>query len=133
VEDEEILRTVVSKALRKRGFCVIEASNGEAAIESVRKGHDLKAMLLDVTLLGMTSREIYETVKRIQPDLKIIFTSAYGREMVDVSLAGLSVEHFIRKPFQLNELVDTLSAAISELDSSSTPSATLGDQQSGPR
>ncbi len=134
VEDEDILRAAVSKALRKRGFSVIEASNGGAALESLRVRDDVQVMLLDVTLPGMSSREIYETVKRIQPNLKVIFTSAYGREMVDAALNGLSVEHFIRKPFQLNELVDTLAAAISEADSSSTQSgAGPGHRQARPR
>jgi CheY-like chemotaxis protein len=113
---------------------VIEASNGGAALESLRVRDDVQVMLLDVTLPGMSSREIYETVKRIQPNLKVIFTSAYGREMVDAALNGLSVEHFIRKPFQLNELVDTLAAAISEADSGSTQSgAGPGHRQARPR
>ena len=43
----------------------------------------------------------------------MILTSAYGKETVSASFAGLRVERFIRKPFQLAELVDELQNALS--------------------
>ena len=41
----------------------------------------------------------------MRPELKVIVTSAYGKETVDASFRGLHVEHFIRKPFQLDDIV----------------------------
>ena len=115
VEDEELLRTAVTKALRKRGFLVIEASDGPSAVEllQVRRG-EINVALLDATLPGMTIRDIYENLMRIQPGLRLVFTSAYGAETVGAALGGVPLERFIRKPFQLNDLVDALGAAISD-------------------
>ena len=114
VEDEEVLRLAVSKALRKRGFSVLEASDGSAAMDLIRtRANDIDAILLDVTLPGVSSRAILEETGRIRPELKVILTSAYGKETVNALFAGLRVERFIRKPFPLGDLVQLLSDALS--------------------
>src|SRR6202040_2747777 len=80
VEDEEVLRVAVSKALRKRGFSVIEASDGSAGMDLIRKHkEDIDVILLDVTLPGRSSREIFDEVRRLRPNLKVILTSAYDK------------------------------------------------------
>ena len=113
VEDEDLLRLAVSKALTKRGFSVLEACDGSAGMELIRAHkNDIDVVLLDVTLPGLSSREIFEEARRIRPELKVILTSAYGKETVAGSFAGLPVERFIRKPFQLAELVAVLQDAL---------------------
>ena len=53
VEDEEVLRGAVSKALRKRGYSVLDAGDGSAAIDLFHAHKDeIDAILLDVTLPG---------------------------------------------------------------------------------
>ena len=109
VEDEDVLRIAVSKALRKRGYSVIEADDGSAAMDLIRAYQDgIDLLLLDVTIPGISSREVFEHAKRLRPELRVILTSAYGRETVDASFAGLRVERFIRKPFRLGDLVSVL-------------------------
>jgi CheY-like chemotaxis protein len=109
VEDEIILRNSLSRILRMRGHAVLEAGDGTTAIDLIRAHTgDLDAMLLDVTLPGISSREVFEEARHRRPDLKIILTSAYSREATSVSFAGLRIGHFIRKPFQLEDLLDLL-------------------------
>ncbi len=109
VEDEEMLRLAVAKALRKAGFSVLEASDGSAAMELIRaRAHDIDLVLLDVTLPGVSSREILEEAGRIRPELRVIVTSAYGEETVSGMFAGLRVERFVRKPFRLDDLVQLI-------------------------
>jgi PAS domain S-box-containing protein len=109
VEDEELIRLAVAKALRKRGFSVMQASDGSAAMELIRRHKDdIRVILLDVTLPGRSSREVFEEAQRLRPGLKMILTSAYGKETVDATFAGLRVKYFIRKPFQLGDLVRLL-------------------------
>ena len=61
VEDEDVLRFAVSKMLRKSGFQVIEANDGSSALELIRTHDDeIDLMLLDVTLPGVSSREVVE-------------------------------------------------------------------------
>jgi CheY-like chemotaxis protein len=113
VEDEELIRLSVSRALRKKGFSVVEANDGSVAMDLIRANtQSIDVLLLDVTLPGLSSREVFEETRRIRPDLKILFTSAYGKEAVDATFAGLRVEHFIQKPFQLKDLVAFLQKAL---------------------
>jgi CheY-like chemotaxis protein len=106
VEDEELIRLAVSRALKKKGFSVMKASDGSVAMDLIRTHKDgLDAILLDVTLPGRSSREVVEEAQRLRPDLKIILTSAYGKETIDANFTGLRIHHFIRKPFQLADLV----------------------------
>jgi two-component system cell cycle sensor histidine kinase/response regulator CckA len=114
VEDEEQLRFAVSKALQKRGFSVIEAGDGSAAMDLMRRHlHDLDVILLDVTLPGISSRDILEEAQRTRPSLKVILSSAYDKKTVDASFIGLRITHFIRKPFQLVDLAGVLQDALS--------------------
>ena len=113
VEDEELIRLAVSKALRKRGFSVMKASDGSAAMDLIRTHtDDIDVILLDVTLPGSSSWEVFEEAQRLRPDLKMILTSAYDKETVDATFAGLRIEHFIRKPFQLGDLVRLIGSTL---------------------
>jgi DNA-binding NtrC family response regulator len=71
----------------------------------------IDAVLLDVTLPGLSSREVFEEAQRMRADLNVIVTSAYSKETVDSTFTGLRITHFIRKPFRLGELVQLLGRA----------------------
>jgi two-component system cell cycle sensor histidine kinase/response regulator CckA len=115
VEDEETLRMSVSKMLRRAGFSVIEAADGSTAIDLFRSyKDDVDVVLLDMTIPGASSQEVMLQARRIRPGIKIILTTAYSREMVALSPDGPQIDGFIRKPFQVGEVVrllrDTLSS-----------------------
>jgi DNA-binding NtrC family response regulator len=114
VEDEETLRLAVSKALRRRGFSVVDVGNGsEAMLLLSTHKNEINGVLLDVTIPGTSSREVLETIQRTRPDLKVIVTSAFSKEAVDAFFAGLRIDHFIRKPFQLSDIVRILGDVLS--------------------
>ena len=114
VEDDQTLRRAVSIGLRKRGFSVLEASDGSVAIDLIHAHKEkIDVVLLDVTLTGGSSRDVFEEALRIRPDLKVIVTSAYDKGRVDTYYSGLRVNHFIRKPFRLDDLVRLSGAALS--------------------
>jgi two-component system, cell cycle sensor histidine kinase and response regulator CckA len=104
VDDEELLREAVSKSLRRLGFLVVEASDGSEAMELIRAHkNELEAVLLDVTLPGISSLEILKEARRIRSNMRVVVTSAYSKETVDATFSGL-IDHFIRKPFRLSDL-----------------------------
>jgi DNA-binding NtrC family response regulator len=75
---------------------------------------DIDTVLLDVTLPGgVSSRDLFEEVLRMRPVVKVIVTSAYGKEAVCASFAGLRVDYFIRKPFEFDDLASVLGDALS--------------------
>jgi PAS domain S-box-containing protein len=113
VEDEEALRGAVSEFLRKRGFSVMEAKDGSVALGLIRANTDeIDAILLDFTLPGISSREVFQETLRVRPELPVIVTSAYGVETITASFVEIHVDHFIRKPFGLDDLMRMLESAL---------------------
>ena len=105
VEDEDALRLAVSRKLRRHGLTVIEAANGTAALDLFRANEpDISVVLLDVTLPGMSGPEVFTELRRIQPEINVIFTSAYGQETTQPMINGQQYAAFIRKPYHLNDV-----------------------------
>jgi DNA-binding response OmpR family regulator len=113
VEDESVLRQAVSKMLRKKGFSVIEVSDGSAALDLIRAHHNhIDVLVLDITLPGASSREVLEEAQRLRPNMKTIVTSAHSREVAASSLAN-RIDYFIRKPFRSADLIAMIRGASS--------------------
>ena len=109
VEDEETLRTSVSKMLSRRGFSVVGAGDGSTAVDLLRRHPGkIDIILLDMTLPGTPSREVIAEAQRTRPAVKVVLTSAYSRETVAQSIDAPIVKGFIRKPFQVGDLVQLL-------------------------
>jgi two-component system cell cycle sensor histidine kinase/response regulator CckA len=107
VDDEDTLRLAVSKMLRKEGFSVIEAIDGSAAVDLFGANErEIGVVLLDLTMPGMTGREVLEELRRIRPDVKVILTTAYNKDSALAAIGGQQGCAFIRKPYQLNDLVN---------------------------
>jgi PAS domain S-box-containing protein len=113
VEDEELLRQAVLRMLRKKGFEVLDAANGSAAINILRTSQGrIDVMLLDMTIPGASSQEVAAEATKSWPNIKVILTSAYSQEMLTHPLSGPQIRGFIRKPFLLGDLEQTLRNAL---------------------
>jgi two-component system, cell cycle sensor histidine kinase and response regulator CckA len=109
IEDEESLRQAVATMLRKRGFRVIEAGDGATGTQLFQTNHAIiDAILLDMTLPIMTGSEVFKTMLRVRPDIKVILTSAYGHDKLDVEQTPWA---YIRKPYRIAELSELLGRA----------------------
>jgi CheY-like chemotaxis protein len=108
VEDEVTLRLAVSTMLCNRGFGVLEAGTGELALDLIRTRKRIAVVLLDLTLPGKSGRQVFEEMRRIRPHLKVILTSAHGRESLSPSFGGLEHAGFIRKPYRFQELEELI-------------------------
>jgi len=112
VEDEDTLLHAVSKMLRMKGFSVIEAIDGDTALGLFRaKQRDIAVVLLDMTLPGISGPRVFGELRQIRPDVKVILTTAYNRETATKAIDGQQAWGFIRKPYQLNDLVRLLHSA----------------------
>jgi PAS domain S-box-containing protein len=109
IEDEDTLRLSVSKILRAKGFSVIEASDGSAAVDLIRANElGIAVVLLDMTLPGMSGSQVFAELRRIRPDVKVILTSAYSYETVLTSVGALLGWDFVRKPYHLSDLLNSV-------------------------
>jgi CheY-like chemotaxis protein len=64
-------------------------------------------LLLDISLPGISSREVFDEARRLRPDVAAIVTSAYSEKQA-AALWAATVEHFIRKPYRLNDLINLI-------------------------
>jgi CheY-like chemotaxis protein len=109
VEDDEALRIALAQILRRRGFETLEASNGADAINLLRASSiKIDMMLLDMTIPGPSSREVAAAAGQARPDLKIVLTSAYDEKLVRTTVGATQPCSFVRKPFQIEELLHSL-------------------------
>jgi CheY-like chemotaxis protein len=114
VEDEDVLRRSVSTMLRRQGFTVIEAANGKIGVDLFRaSAPQIDVVLLDLTLPGMSGRDVLDELRRIQPNVKMIITSAYSQDRTLTSIGGQHSVPYIRKPYHFRELIDLLRKACS--------------------
>jgi two-component system cell cycle sensor histidine kinase/response regulator CckA len=113
VEDEPSMRSAVTKLLRRRNFHVIEAADGVSAVELLRSDPSrIDVVLLDVTLPGMTGREVFDRLRGIKPDVKVVLSTAYSRERTMSEFRERNTSGFIRKPYKTNDLVEMLLRAV---------------------
>ena len=109
IEDADTLRQAVATMLRRNGFSVLDAGDGSAGVDLFRAhASDIDVVLLDVTLPGMSSREVLTQLRELQPDVKVIVATAHGRDHALAALGGEQSSSYIRKPYQLRELTDLL-------------------------
>jgi len=99
--------------LRRAGLSVIEAIDGFAAIEAIRTPTStIDVLVLDMTVPGTPSREVFEEAKRLRPDMSLIVTSAFGEDMAAETFG--KVERFIRKPYRISDLLDLIRQSLRE-------------------
>jgi|GEM_PF-6459671 len=118
VEDEQMVRTLAIRLLKKMGYNVIDASNGRKALEiasEMKDGIDL--LMTDVVMPGMNGRQLAEKLKEIHPETKVLFTSGYTENIIahhGVVDEGLN---FIGKPYSMNMLARKIREILDERES----------------
>jgi CheY-like chemotaxis protein len=109
VEDEEQLRLAAAQMLRKSGMDVFEAASGSEAIDLLRvRGGEFDLILLDVTIPGRSSQDVVTEASLMRPGMKVVLTSAYSAEVARTMIESPLVCAFMRKPFTIGDLVQTL-------------------------
>jgi PAS domain S-box-containing protein len=114
VEDEDYLRQALVRMLQRNGFETLAAGDGTAAIDLLRsEGTRIDLVLLDMTIPGISSREVVTQAANAGPNIKVILTSAYSQEAIGEAMRHPQVRTFIRKPFQLRDLLKALRSSLS--------------------
>jgi PAS domain S-box-containing protein len=100
VEDEEVLRRLVSVILHDRGYKVLVASNGSEALEiSERHPDPIHLMLTDVVMPKMTVRELTNSLAKLRPQTRVLYISGYTDEaIIHHGVLDDGVD-FLQKPF----------------------------------
>jgi len=105
VEDDDLVRDFVRRALEEAGYAVLTAASGNAALDMLqRRPDDVDLVLTDVVMPGLGGPELAERLALIAPNAPVLFMSGYvDRPFVDVELLHHR-DNLLRKPFSAVEL-----------------------------
>lgn len=107
VEDEDAVRIFGARALKNKGYTVIEASSGIDALEILANGEadKIDILITDVVMPGMDGPTMIREVRKSHPDMRVVFISGYTedsfRQRLDEDAGDI---HFLPKPFTLDQL-----------------------------
>ena len=105
VEDEDAVRMFAVRALRNKGYHVIEAENGESALDAINSQDQIVDLIIsDVIMPGMDGHTFVNLVRHELPDVKVILMSGYAEETFRDEIGRDKSIHFIGKPFTLKDL-----------------------------
>ena len=117
VEDEDAVRMFSSRALRNKGYTVLEASSGEAALEVLDKeGGNVDLVVTDVVMPEMDGPTLARRIGERQPNLKVIFISGYTEDKFKHQLDIDAEIHFLAKPFTLKQLAGKVKDVLEQPD-----------------
>jgi DNA-binding NtrC family response regulator len=111
IDDEQAVRSIVLKILRRAKYEVIEAENGEAALR-IAQAHPGKidVVITDMFMPGLRGPEVVQALVPIRPGLRALFMSGYADQ--DGRTAVPSGANFLNKPFSGLELTEAVEAAL---------------------
>jgi two-component system, cell cycle sensor histidine kinase and response regulator CckA len=105
VEDEDAVRSFSSRALRNKGYKVIEAASGDIALKMLLEEKiRMDLLVTDVMMPGIDGAQLIREVKKIMPDMKVICISGYAEETMREKIGSDQAVHFLPKPFSLKQL-----------------------------
>jgi len=103
-EDSELVRQLTREMLEVRGYKVLEACDGNGAINICKTyAGPIHLTLSDVVMPGMTGRELADQAVSVRPDMKVLLMSGYTDEISKAGFLSPGL-HFIEKPFTSNSL-----------------------------
>ena len=111
VEDEDTVRLVAERALAREGYIVTTARDGEEGLELVQRGGGFDLVISDVVMPVMDGPAMAREIRRIAPDLPVLFMSGYAEEQLRREIDIENVE-FLSKPFSVQQISEKVSAVL---------------------
>ena len=117
VEDEASVRGIAAKALRKKGYQVTEAEDGEEALEILEDAETpFDLMISDVVMPGMDGPSLLKAGRKLLGSARIVFISGYAEEEFSDLLSEEPDVTFLPKPFTFAELAEKVKSEIGEVN-----------------
>jgi DNA-binding response OmpR family regulator len=104
-EDDKEVRGFMCDVLKRYGYRIIEAVDGEEAVSSFRDHGDIDLVILDSVMPKRNGREAYEEIRGIDPRARVLFMSGYTRDIVLDKGVEEGKFDFIAKPLLIDKLL----------------------------
>jgi two-component system cell cycle sensor histidine kinase/response regulator CckA len=109
VEDEAPVRAFASRALRLRGYTVLEADSAEAALKTLEdQSLNVDLFVTDVVMPGKDGPSWVREALKVRPQVRVVFVSGYAEDKLNDQQEKIPNSVFLPKPFSLNDLAETV-------------------------
>ena len=113
VEDEEMVRTSVTRILKRQNYNVLAAENGEEAIELFNNATvPINLVLTDVIMTGITGEALADLIHGSHPTMPVLFMSGYTEDAFSRTHQLKESASFLPKPFSADELLLAISKSL---------------------
>ena len=113
VEDEAPVRAFAARALRMRGYTVLEAETAEVALETLKDASlQVDLFVTDVVMPGLDGPSWVAEARKTRPDVKVVFVSGYAEDVQSETQGRMPNSVFLPKPFSLSQLTETVQAQL---------------------
>lgn len=113
VDDEEMLREILLESLKDEGYNVLSAVDGTDALRMYNEHKD--SIVLVITDLGMPNmggEELYERLKKINPEIKVIVSSGFLDTSTKSDLFRRGIKNVLTKPYKFDTIFGTIRGVI---------------------
>ena len=104
VDDEQMVRDFLRKALETAGYTVVTASDGQEALEKMSQ-FDVGLVLLDIMMPGLDGFEVLDRMRQYEENIPVIMLSGIHEATTKVDSLTLGADDYITKPFSVEELL----------------------------
>ena len=116
IDDEAVVRKVAQGALERSGYDVIVSSDGAEGLEQLRANPEIRLVLLDMSMPGMTGRRVLEELRLIRPRMPVVICSGYSDDEVHRQFSGLEMAGILQKPFTAQALTAKIRSVLDVVD-----------------
>ena len=106
VDDDKLICWALERALKKNGYDVIVSSNGENAMEALKK-KDFDLVITDLSMPEIDGFDVIEEVRRSSPSTRTVLMSAFGTEGAIKKATEIGA-YYLEKPFEVEGFVERL-------------------------
>lgn len=115
VDDEPLVREIITAMLCSMGHTPFSAENGQAALSVLKNDDGFDLVVLDVVMPVMDGRETYSAIRNFYPDMPVLFSSGFTQnKKIDELINEPGVIGFIQKPYRSSSLKDIISKFMSK-------------------
>jgi two-component system, cell cycle sensor histidine kinase and response regulator CckA len=111
-EDDEAMRRVTTRVLKRTGFEVTTCEDGQEAAEVLEAGERFALLITDVVMPRMSGRELADRAQEIDPWMPVMFMSGYTEDIISSHDVATEDITFLRKPFSARDLVESVGLSL---------------------
>jgi DNA-binding NtrC family response regulator len=109
VDDEEYILNADKAMLKELGYEVLLANGGREALRIFDENKDrINLLILDLIMPDLSGEIVYDRIKALRPDVRVILSSGYSIEGQAESILKRGCDGFIQKPYNLNQLAQKI-------------------------